>query len=203
MVDNWPDNLDSVVEEQALPPTVTVPVGAYERERELVARFYASNFFVMLNDLTVDPAYRHSYRRHCEMNLLACMRPENWDNQGIIDGMIEGQIATHDYLAMISNPIHEYWNGNDETAWRRGYLRYYLGANVYARDARPLDPTNDPVTIPESADARGDNRVSTYTQVVLESEIDRSYTTLRGPDQPWTEQELWVYRVNEILGGAE
>ena len=80
-------------------------------------------------------------------------------------------------------------------------IRYYLGANTYARDARPLD-LNDPVTIPESADAsRGDDRVSTYTQVVLESEIDRSDTTLRAPMHPWTEQQTWVERVEAILGG--
>ena len=77
-----------------------------------------------------------------------------------------------------------------------------MGANVYARDARPLD-LNDPVTIPESADARGDDRVSTYTEVVLESEVDRSDTTLRAPMHPWAEEAVWMERVNALLGGAE
>ena len=117
--------------------------------------------------------------------------------------MVQGQVGVSDYLVLTPNPIHEYWQSHDDTAWRRGYIRYYLGANAYARDARPLDPANDPVTIPESADSRGDDRVSTYTQVILESEIDRSDTTLRAPMHPWTEQATWIARVNEILGGAE
>ena len=78
--------------------------------------------------------------------------------------MVQGQVGVSDYLVLTPNPIHEYWQNHDDTAWRRGYIRYHLGANAYARDERPLD-LNDPVTIPESADARGDNRVSTYTQV--------------------------------------
>ena len=203
MVDNWPDNLDSVVAPQQLPPSVTVPTGAYEHERTIAARFYANQFFVMSHDSSIAPEYVHSYRRHCEMNLLAVLRPENWDNQGVIDGMVQGQVGVSDYLVLTPNPIHEYWQNHDDTAWRRGYIRYYLGANAYARDARPLDPANDPVTIPESADARGDDRVSTYTQVVLESEIDRSDATLRAPMHPWTERDAWFEWIETVLGQEE
>ena len=202
IVDVWPGDLDSDVTEQPVPPPVTVPPGNHEAERERVARFYAEQFFVMSRDPYLDQAYVRTYQSHCEMNLLAVLRPENWDNQGIIDQMIEAQVTGSDYLLMNSNPIHEYWTGRDAPVWRNGYIRFYRNANVYVRDARPLDPVNDPTTIPEGADSSGDFRVSTHVQVILESEIDRSNTTIRGGEQPWTAEAEWLDRVGEILAPA-
>ena len=200
--DRWPDGLDSDVMAQPVPPDVTVPPGSYASSRDIAATFYANQYFIMSHDSSLDDTYVSSYRRHCEMNLLAVLRPENWENQGIIDSMIEGQVTAANYLSMSSNPIHTYWSGHDHTAWRRGYIRYSVSNDTYEREPRPLD-LNDPVTLPESADSRGDDRVSTYVQVILESEIDRSDTSLRAPMHPWIAEELWVGRVNEILGGAE
>ena len=200
IVDTWPDRLDSIYEEQPVHPPVTVPPGANEHQRQLAATFYARQYFIMRHDTAVSAAMKRSYRLHCEMNLLAVLRPENWENQGIIDRIQDGQVTAREYRIRSPNPIHDHWDGRDETAWRRGYIRFYEGANVYLRDARPLDPTNDPTTISESASARGDNRVSTFAQVILESEIDRTDSAVRGPDQPWTEQAAWVARVGSILG---
>ena len=140
IVDGWPDNLDSTYVSQQLPPPVTVPAGAYEHEREIAARFHTNQFFVMSHDSSIAPEYVHSYRRHCEMNLLAVLRPENWDNQGIIDGMVQGQVGVSDYLVLTPNPIHEYWQSHAETAWRRGYLRYYLGSQRLRAGRAPVGP---------------------------------------------------------------
>ena len=117
--------------------------------------------------------------------------------------MEEAQVTARVYFGMNGTPIHRYWASNTEPVWRHGYIRLYFGAGVYLRDARPLDPTGDPTTIPEDASGAGDQRVSTHVHVILESEIDRSNTNLRGPDQPWTEEAVWLERINDLLGDTE
>lgn len=201
VVDRWPDALDSIVTPQLEPLSVSVPPGDYESERQTMARYFATQFFVLSHDPTASEAHMRTFRRHCAMNLLAVLRPENWEHQGIIDRFVDARVTANEYMRMTPNQIHQYWNDHaDETTWRRGYIRYYHGAAVYVRDARPLDPTNDPTTASESTSFAGDNRVSTHAHVILESEIDRSNSRLRGPDQPWTAEAEWVARLDALLG---
>ena len=161
ILDNWPNNLDSVVTDQVLPPVVNVSPGAYEDEREDAARFFTHQYFIAANNPASAPDRLVTYRKHCAMNLLAVLRPENWSDPDSVAKMTEAQITAREYFGLNGTPIHRYWRDDTDPVWRHGYLRFYFGAGVYIRDARPLDPIGDPVTTPEDADSSGDERVST------------------------------------------
>ena len=176
MVDGWPDNLDSVVAAQALPPVVNVQAGAYDNERRSAARFFSRQYFIAANDPASAPDRLVTYRKHCAMNLLAVLRPENWSDQDSVAKMTEAQITAREYFGLNGTPIHRYWRDDTDPVWRHGYLRFYFGAGVYIRDARPLDPAGDPVTIPEDADSAGDERVS-----MLSLKARLTAPKLRGP----------------------
>ena len=124
------------------------------------------------------------------MNLLAALRPENWTDIDTVGKLFAAQTTARAFLALPHNPLVAFWTSpfsEGVTAWGRGYIKYDRASNTYTQDINP------DALIP-------DDRVVTNVQVILESEIDRSDTTLGYTEHPWTEEQVWLDRLDLYLG---